>query len=176
MIIDSANSLCVNIEGQKATYRSGNSGLTAIAGVGVFLQGSATKTVRITKIGLNYVSTSTALAYHTIKINRYSALSGGTNVADTITKMDTNNAAATAVCDHVTSVNTTQTLVGLITLDQGLALSTTAVATCPVYDVEWDFIGGPTQTFVLRGTGDFMGILFDAATVTYAYWVEWTEE
>jgi hypothetical protein len=173
---DSTGSTFVNIEGRRATYASGNSGLTSVAGVGAFLQGSSTKTVRIVKVGLNYIATSTTLAYHTIKLNRYSALSGGTNVADTITKLDTNNGTATAVCDHVTAVNTTQTLVGTAVLDQGLALSTTVVATCPVYSKEWTFGGLPAQAFVLRGTTDFLGVLFDAATLTYGYWIEWTEE
>lgn len=175
-LVDSAQSLFVNTEGQKATFSTGNIALTSVAGVGVFVQGSATKVIRVVKFGCSYVATSTTSAFHDLKLNRYSAISGGTNVADTITKHSISNPAATAVVDHVTAVNTTQTLVGTLKTDKGVALSSTA-ATTDAHKVEWDFDSGAgAQSGILQGTGDFLGLLFDAATCTYDYWVTWTEE
>lgn len=166
------------VDGPKASYSATKTAQTSVAGCSYFIQGSSTKTIRVVRVTGSYISSSTTIAYHTITMQRYSALSGGTNNAVTSAKYDTNDGNATAVVDQVSVVNTTQTAVGgAARSDQGVAMSTTAAATNQVQRFEWDFGEKPGQrAFVLRGTGDFACVVFDAATATYNLSIEWTEE
>jgi hypothetical protein len=178
--LDSKGSLYVNTEGRKATYEASQNSKTSIAGVSFFIQGSSTKTVRLTRIRVTYISTSGTVAYHVVTLQRYTTISGGTNTSVTPGLLDTANATPTAAVDWVSAVNTTQTPTGgVLRAEEGVALSSTAAAaTSGVAVVDWVFpaSAGSSQDLVLRGTGDYIGVVFDAATAMYNFWLEWTEE
>jgi hypothetical protein len=148
------------------------------AGAAFYIQGSASKTVRVTRIVVTYISTSTTVAYHETKVQKYSALSGGTIVADNNwAKLDSADGNPSAVVSHVTAVNTTQTAVGgPHANEKGLAQSSTAAAASVVQRHEFLFGDKNAKAGMLHGTSEFLGVVFDAATCAYDYCIEWTEE
>jgi hypothetical protein len=140
--------------------------------------GSSTKTIKITRIRYGGWSAATGANVAGI-LRRYSALSGGTAVTMTAGKMDTNNAAATAVASNWTAASTTSTVVAALTSDS-ITINTTAATNVDVY-VDWTFGMAPgAQELTLRGTGDFIGVAFTGVgttpTATASGYIEWTEE
>lgn len=152
----------------------------------ITMTGSASKTVRIKRIGISGVST--ALSASVFALQRTTALgAGGTLVAPNVAKLDSGTvAAATAVVNHWTSTLKaagTATGVGpLSTFQQFTSTVTTpTVAMLPTQPVFPD-VGGPMgQAIVLRGTSDFLEVQNItptnlAAGTVLAYFIEWSED
>lgn len=178
--VDPTGSQFITAEGRKTTYRAATAA-TATAGTGVVLQitGSATKTVKITRIHVTAFAATAAQT--TFKLQRTSvAATAGTSAALTAGKLDNNDAAATAVVTHWTATGgTTGTTVGgaLISDSVWMQPSTFAAPTSTGHDREWNagqFPGGKEIT--LRGTADLMTLTSSGTLAASQVWVEWTEE
>lgn len=177
--LDSTGSTYINTEGRKTTYRVGIVGFTPIASAtapAVSITGSATKTVRITRIV--YSASASTGAVSNIQVNRFTALTGGTpnSQAANIAKLDSNNAAATAVVNQWSAAATTATSAGIL-IAKRYEVVTAAVSVQPG-EIEWKFGDDNGQGLVLRGTAEFAGIILSAVGTTPVAdcWVEWTEE
>ena len=124
----------------------------------VYIQGSATKTVRILKIVVS--GQATAAAFAGITVQRHSATdTSGTCTAQTgtaIGSLDTNNTTPTATVNLCTAAATPGASAGTIDacrLDVGAVGTPTAPDVCAfTYGVNDD------QMLTLRGTGDYIGI------------------
>ena len=172
---DSTGSPYANNEGRKATYHVVSSGIVVTAnGVFFSLQGSATKTVRVTRAycsGLLTVGANVLIqVYRTTAA--VSSASGTTAITPRL--LDTQNSAATAVATSYTTstLGTGNTLVSATRAfyPNGSATSNPA---------EFLFGGRNSQTLVLRGTSEFMQISTTASSYTGALFdldIEFTEE
>src|SRR5271170_3398037 len=175
---DSTGALQVNTEGKKQSYRCGiiSFGPLASSSPTISVTGSATKTIRITRIRLSVAATAGAIC--DVSLKRFSTLTGGTSASQSanIAKLDTNNAAATAVVNLYTAAATTATAAGVLAAER-YEIVTASVSVAP-QAIEWDFSNMNAQACVLRGTGDFVGFLFSAigTTPNGDCWIEWTEE
>lgn len=180
---DSSGGLYVNQEGRKTTYRMSVRGFVPVASATsplFSIQGSATKTVRITHIKVTWsASTGTALA-NDISLQKFSALTGGTTGnTPTGAKNDTNNAAQTAVCLQYSAVPTTATVIGGISAVERMTWITSGATVSDVLPgIDWSFANLNEQSLVLRGTAEFYGIVVAAVGTTpiMSIWIEWTEE
>ena len=172
----------VNIEGRKQSYRAFASAFTPVTSAtspSFTLQGSATKTIRITKINLILTHTTGASGYCQISLQRFSALSGGTvGTTPTPALNDTNNASATAVAKTWSAVNSSVTANGGASDGTRIAeITPSATNSTVVIPVVFRF-GQLAQNIVLRGTSDFFGIIYNGlgtAPVSDVM-IEWTEE
>src|SRR5271170_5044929 len=175
---DSTGALQVNTEGKKQSYRCGiiSFGPLASSSPTISVTGSATKTIRITRIRLSVAATAGATC--DLSLKRFSTLTGGTSASQSanVAKLDTNNAAQTAVVSLYTVAATTITTAGVLAAER-YEIVTASVSVAP-QAIEWDFSNINAQACVLRGTGDFVGILFSAIGTTPDgdCWIEWTEE
>ncbi len=177
---DTTGSLYSNPEGRKQTYRCGIVAFTPIASGGtapaVSVTGSATKTVRITRIRLSASSSTGALA--DISLQKFTALSGGTanSQSANVAKMDSGNAAQTAVINQWSVAATTHTAAGILNAERYELLA--AAATVIPGVIEWTFGDKQGQGLVLRGTSEFVGFLMSAVGTSPVAdcWIEWTEE
>jgi hypothetical protein len=175
----------VSLDSNRAYYRASAASTAIITTAGKTLMtvtGSATKTVRITRIGL-YFSAATA-AEAVVQLQRVSAIgTGGTGVAPTVAKLDTNSAAATAVVTHFTTgAQSTGVAVGgpITTISINEAVTTTAPTFFgqPVTLI-WPELGVPGQSIVLRGIADILELQNPVAVGTtpkLSYFVEWIED
>jgi hypothetical protein len=183
---NSVNYPSMTLDTQIPTYRAGALFTpTATAAVTVItVQGSATKTVRITRIGVSYVATDEAGCI--LSLQRASALgAGGTQVSPTVAELDTSTAAATAVVSHWTSTaKAAGTGVGGPISTQ-IVCGQLVALTAHVHSVQMATLfpenswGG--QAIVLRGTSDYLEInnLLPtnlSAGTQLAYFVEWRED
>jgi len=175
---DSTGSLQVNTEGKKQSYRCGiiSFGPLASSSPTISVTGSATKTIRITRVRLTVNATTGATG--DVSLKRFSTLTGGTSASQSasIAKLDTNNAAQTAVVNLYTAAATTATAAGVLAAER-YEIVTASVSVQPGA-IEWDFGNMNAQACVLRGTGDFVGIVFSTIGTTPDgdCWIEWTEE
>lgn len=167
----------VNTEGQKATYSAFS--LTTLAAAAtdvVTITGSASKTIRITRIQLS--GTATAASGTEIRLAKYStAGSGGAATTRVNIPHDSASAAGSATVKAYTTNQTVGTLVGYLR-DQIMTFTTTAGA-IPMVPVVWDFTMRNSQGIVLRGTGEYAAVHLSGATVTggiLSWDMEWTEE
>jgi hypothetical protein len=141
------------------------------------IQGSATKTISITRILFSLGCTTGLISGTLLILQRFSVLSGGTPATLTIGKNDTNNPTATAVVQTWSPLPTTATEVGgaLSMHKFNLPTETAALQAQPPY--EWTFGQPGAQPIVLRGTGDYLGLMMlnvpTAPLVDLT--IEWTE-
>lgn len=166
----------VNTQGTKATYRvAGNPAIDA-AGVIVQLQGSGTKTVRVTRIVIGGVLTVTSNGNITVNKNTATA-TGGTSTAPTIVPLDSASAAATAVALRWTAVPTAGAAVGTLA-DRRSTWTADTLANSG--QASFTFGDANGQALTLRGTAEFMTVTtanFTSYTgASYNFEVEWTEE
>ena len=106
----------ISLEGGKATYCATITGLVPpAAATDIFtIIGSATKTIRISRIQFSGRATAAAACDVSI-VKRSTADTGGTpGTVPTIVPLDSTDAAATAVCATYTAVPTLGTAVGAI--------------------------------------------------------------
>jgi len=174
-----------SLDSSKQTYRAAAAGtavITTTGGTLATITGSATKTVRIKKIG--FCLTAGTPVQCTLQLRRVSAIgTGGTVVSPTVAKLDTNSAAATAVVSHYTSVQQTQgTGVGgpLVVVGVSEILTTTISTVQIMNQYLFPDNGVPIgQAIVLRGVADILEIQNNTAigtTPAFSYFVEWEED
>jgi len=172
---DSAGSVYVNHEVRKASYVATTSGVVVTAN-GVLLQiiGSATKTVRITRIYATGVLTAAAQVL--VQVQRTTAAASSVSGAAVVTPalLDSTSAAATAVATSYTSA----------TLGTGNTLLRSnrafySPATAASIGAEFIFGTRNTQALVLRGTSQWAQVTVSASGYGGALFdleVEFTEE
>lgn len=188
--VDSSGRLVVTTDSAKPTYRAAAVFTPYATGpLTLFnIQGSDTKTVRVTRIGVA-PTTATAAASISGYLQRTStAGTGGTGVNPTVAKLDTNSAAATAVVTHYTtaaqSVGTTTSMGGpLSQFVVGVPIVSVPTVTLPsamqMIFPEYGAVAG--QAIVLRGSGQFLNVINTtpanfANAVSMSYFIEWVEE
>lgn len=167
---------------QIAHYRAAFTRLTPVATPTVVWQliGSASKTVRVKRIGLSGGATSAGEMPFTIDIcSAAGTLSTAVQTAVTAVPMDSTAAAATAVCNTIGTANygTVPTLVGHIVaseLEQGAL--TTGVFVENIYE----FGQGGRQAIVLRGVAQQVNVNFNGTALPSGTklngWIEWQED
>jgi hypothetical protein len=174
------------VDNSMSTYRaSANFTPTATSALTVAaLKGSASATIRVTKICIGGVST--ALSASIFKLIRVSALgAGGTVVTPTVAKLDTGSPAATGIFE----VYTTTAKASDTTAEGSLAhfpVFTTTVTTPTVAYVKQGVVfpeeGSPAgQSLVLRGTSEILAITNVApanlgAGTVLCISIEWRED
>lgn len=169
--------LATNTEGRRATYRAVISGLVPVASATdvVYIPGSATKTVRVTRV-LVTGTAGTAVSVPVILVKRSAANTGGTCAAMTAVPIDSANAVATAAPASCTANPTLGTAVGTVaSLSTFLSLSSASGAnTSPII---FGTDGG--QPLILRGVAQTLGVNFGGVSVSsgvVSVTLEWTEE
>jgi hypothetical protein len=164
-------------DGTKTTY-SASAVMVPVTGANtdlIQIIGSATKTVRVTKITFAATIATTAETWG-IYINKNSAANtGGTAVAPTVVPLDSGDAAGTAVVSHYTTAPTVGAAVGPI-----MALKYTAlIAPAQTVQLVLEF-GTLGKCPVLRGVAEALCVNVTGVTTGHAasvaYTVEWTEE
>ena len=176
---DTTGSLYINQEGRKATYSASTSFTIASTATDIFtIYGSATKTVRITRIALSGIQTTASTgAFQLIK--RSSANTGGTTASVTAVPFDSNSTAATAtVLAYTANPTGLGTSVGTL-LWFTKEIVTSAFANSDYSPFVIDYANRPSQAIVLRGTSqglaiDASGGTFSGNTIRASF--EWTEE
>ncbi len=174
-------------DGVKATYSAAKVGLVpASSATDIFtITGSATKTIRVTRIEITATTTSaTPAALDVLLLKRSTANSAGTSTGSpTPVPHDSTNAAVSATVLAYTANPTTGTLVGTAIRNQKLmqTLATYTATDFPAKDsLVWDFGNRPAQAIVLRGTGEVLAVNLNGVTATatasFDLAVEWTEE
>lgn len=161
----------------KTSYRAVTGFFTPVASTtdATILQGSASKTVRITNVWL--VTNAYVSAMSVFLIKRSTANSGGTSTTATSVPLDSANAAASVSGVKLYTANpTTGTSIGNVgqisILGNGLATSNTNM----IYNI---YTASPlTQALVLRGTAEGAAINFNGVTgpTSISVIYEWTEE
>lgn len=160
------------MDGNKTTYSASVNGLVGLAGDIFTIFGSATKTIRVTRIEFSGVATAAA-DMDVFVIKRSTADTAGTAVV--ATPHDSTNAAATAVVNAYSAAPTPGTQVGTPLRGSKTQIGT---ATAQAQYIVWDFGMGPNQGIVLRGVAQCLALNVNATQVgaLYDISVMWTEE
>jgi hypothetical protein len=180
----------VSVDSTRITYRaSANFTPQATGAVTIIsLQGSATKTVRIKRLGIGGVSAANAQSI--LQLQRTSALgAGGTVVAPAIALLDrgagATYAAATAVAQHyTTTLKAAGTGVGGVISTFNLQTCVVTTPTLGIGQLQTVFpeFGAPIgSAIVLRGTADFLEVQNVtptnlSGTTVLCYFIEWEED
>jgi hypothetical protein len=180
------NATMVSLDTGRPTYRAAANFTPQATGAVTVLsiQGSATKTVRVKRIGLSGVSTGAGQSIYTLQ--KTSALgAGGTTVTPTVAKMDSADANATAVVQHyTTTLKAAGTPIGGPLSAANVQTCVTAVPTTGVLPLTQLFpeFGAPVgHAIVLRGVAEFLEVQNIAAAnlaagTVLCYCVEWEED
>jgi len=154
----------VSLEGTKTSYSASVTGLApAVTATDIFtIAGSATKTVRITRIQISGVATA-AGAYAVQLIKRSVADTVGTLTNPTIVPHDSANAAATAVVAAYTAHPTLGAAVGTMQVKR-ITVSTAAGA-IPIVPTEFSFELRGEQAIVLRGVAQQLSVNLNGVTM-----------
>lgn len=143
------------------------------------ITGSATKTVKITRIYLTGTQT-TGDTSDVLLIKRSTANTAGTSTTPTVVPYDSNNAAGTAVVRAYTANPTLGTAVGtLASYSMFIPAPQPANGNSPFITPDLFAVVRPSQPIVLRGTAQVLAINFNSVTVTgnaMNIIIEWTEE
>lgn len=161
----SNSSQSVSLDSSRPTYRTGALFTPFATAPVTYLSivGSATKTVRIKRLGLWMVATANASVG--LILTRGTALgTGGTAVLPTIQKNDTASAAATAVVRHYTTAaqsaatGSTAAILSTMNLTGNLVAETVQIFSPSAYSLFYPEGGVGGQSLVLRGTGDIIEV------------------
>jgi hypothetical protein len=174
-------------DGQKATYSAAKVGLVpGASATDIFtITGSASKTIRVTRIEIVGTSTSaTPAALDVLLLKRSTANSAGTSTGSpTPVAHDSTDAAPSATVLSYTAPPTTGTLVGTALRNQKLmlALATYTATDFPPMDrVNWEFGNRPSKAVTLRGTNEVLAVNLNGvtptATASVDVMIEWSEE
>jgi hypothetical protein len=161
-----------------ATYCAAFVGTTTGAGVLVQLKGSATKTVRVSRVTMaGYFASAASVVILELKRDT-AAATAGTPVVATITPSDSANPAATAVATNFTTAGTENGAVGVSYAFQPF-WNTVTVGPGTVLDIVLGGSNSRVQEMVLHGVNEYfslvtVGALPAATNVTFT--IEWTEE
>lgn len=180
------NASMVSLDTGRAVYRAAANFTPQATGAVTLLsiQGSATKTVRIKRIGVGGVATANGQSI--LQLLKTSALgAGGTAVLPTPTPLDSASAAATAVVQHyTTTLKATGVAIGGPLSMANVQLGVTAVPTVatPAQTQIFPEFGAPIgQAIVLRGAAQFLELQNVAAAnlaagTVLCYFIEWEED
>jgi len=179
--------LVAPVDGQRTTYSAAVKGLVpASSATDIFtITGSATKTVRVTRIAITATTTSaTPAALDVLLLKRSTANSAGTSTSPTAVAHDgLNQGKDTAVVDAYTANPTLGTLVGTALRNAKFfqTLATFTATDFPAKDqIIWEFGKRPSQAIVLRGDAEVLAVNLAAATATstasFDIDIEFTEE
>jgi hypothetical protein len=184
----SNNIPAVSLDSSRAVFRFAAVFTPYATGALTLIQitGSATKTVRIHRIGVA-PTTSTAAGSISGYLTRNSAAgTGGTAVTPTAAKLDTGSPAATAVVTHyTTAAQSVGTTVGGPLSQFVIGIPIVSVPTVSILNqmqMLWPENGVTIgQSLVLRGTSDFITVVNTtpanfANAVSFSYVVELTED
>jgi hypothetical protein len=146
----------VSTEGVRATYCYASQANTpAATPTDIFkIAGSATKTIRITRIAIGGIA-GTAGYLKIALVRRSTAGSGGTATNPAALKHDTSDPAATATLTLYTANPTVGTAVGTLHNARVFLPLVTATGSAPLV---WDFTQRNEEGIVLRGTTDILAI------------------
>jgi hypothetical protein len=161
-----------------STYTAGAINLiVAASATDVFtITGSATKTVRVLKVGISGTQT-TSSNINAQLVKRSTANTGGTSTLQSGPAFDSTNPASTATVRAYTANPTLGTSLGNF---QGIKLwvpSTSGDGASGQWI--WEFTENSSQTIVLRGINEVLSINLTGATITgnnFDIWVNWSEE
>ena len=159
---------------EQVTYRASFVG-TPVATATLTLKGSASKTIKITKIGFSQTSTASTMIDVTIK--RYSAIATGTPATLTAVAMDSNYAVATAVAQNWSVTPGTQTSIGTV---QSYRYRSCVAADNFATDEKICEFGNSQRgstALTLRGVSQWAGVDLSALVAGSAVciWIEWIE-
>lgn len=166
------------IDGQKVTYHAAKVSGTLVTGATDFcyITGSASKTVRVTRIAFAG-SATTGVAVPFVVLKRSTANTAGTCATTTAVPLDSTDAAATAVATYCTVNPTTGTLVGNI---EAQTYFLAATATAPSSPLVFTFGTLPGErALVLRGTSQVAALNANATAISGGLadcTIDWTEE
>lgn len=175
LIGTSGENVSVDYNTLKSSYSASIIGLVAAnTATDIFtLTGSATKTIRVTRIQISATQT-TATANNVVLLRRSTANTGGTSTTPNIVPLDSSNAAATGVVRAYTANPTLGTLVGNLRANKVFISTTT---TSP-NTLDWKF-GEGCQPIYLRGTSEVLSVNLNGTTLagnSFNIFIEWTEE
>lgn len=165
------------VDNSKATYSASAVALgVASSPTDVFtITGSASKTIRITRLAVTGTQTTGAMR-DVLIIKRSAANTGGTSATPTIASHDSTAAAATAVVrSYTANPSGLGVSVGTIRAQKLFISATTAVA--GEFIMDWGPRNG--QAVVLRGTSEVLAVNLNSVTSTgnsITVSIEWTEE
>jgi hypothetical protein len=168
----------VTTEGAKNTYSAAFIGLVpAAATTDLFtIQGSSTKTIRITSLRFTVSTTAGSGILSNISLVKRSTVdSGGTSTIATNVPHDSTNLAGTAVVRGYTANPTLGTSVGAV---RSVRYAATP-ASVPNQEMYVEFGTRPSQTMILRGTSEQLCLNLGGSTITGPiadFSIEWTEE
>lgn len=181
----------VSTEGTKRTYSAGIIGFAPFATAPTDIAqliGSATTTVRVTRIHIWMTDTSavqTILPIQLVKRSTATTLGSATATPAAIAPHDSADAAATAVFNTFTVANPTPlgSLVGSV-IRAGLLASWLATLTAtdfpPGQAILWDFTTNMEKAPVLRGVAQQLALNLNGATIVGTQSMDiaitWTEE
>lgn len=164
----------VNSEGTKATYSA--AGLltpAATASDVAILNGSGSKTVRVTRVEVSIAATAAGIV-DALLIKRSTANTGGTSSAPTVVPNDANDAAGTATVLQYSANPTVGSIVGNVRA-QKMGILANGVVTA-----NWDFTVNNSKGIILRGVAQGLAInlngdvLLTGEVVGFSF--QWTEE
>ncbi len=174
----------MSLDSQRATYRASATftPATASALALVQLQGSATATVRVKRVLMTGYATALADTLFRLTLTSTNG-TGGTAVAPTIAKMDSQSAAASAVVNHfTTAAQSTGTVTSVLShwIQFIATVTTPATAYTNPQQIVFPEAGMLGQAIVLRGTSQYLqienlnaGNLGTATILQYV--IEWEE-
>lgn len=160
-----------------ATYVASINGLAPAAlATDVFtVTGSATKTIRISKVELNGIQT-TAGQVGVLLLKRSTANSGGTSTTQVAVPYDSTNATATSTVLAYTANPTVGTLVGRVFSQRVFMPGAATASDAQGLTNAYGDIG--QQNVVLRGTSEVFAVNFNGVTITGGsanITIEWNE-
>lgn len=169
------------MDGYKATYSTATLSLAPAATPSdvCTLTGSASKTIRVTRVTFSASQTNSDLE-NILLLKRSSANSAGTSISSNGVPHDSASASGTATFRSYTANPTLGTLVGPIVTRKQLVIATAPLATAP--EMDWLPLYEavrPSQSIVLRGTAEVLSINLNGVTLTGGSincGMEWTEE
>ena len=181
-LVNAQKQLATTTEGQKVSYSAGIIGYAAniASQTDVFsIIGSASKTIRITRVGITGVAT-TANVVDIQFVKRSTANTGSTPVVLSAVPHDASDAAASTVVTTYTVTNPTLgTLVGGPIRSRKIGLATAGGTIMPAYN-EFLFGKDNDRAIVLRGVAQTFAINFNAVTPPAGTLlnidITWTEE
>lgn len=165
----------VNTEGTKATYSlAGAVSLAATPSDVVILNGSVSKTIRVTRVEVSIGATAAGFA-DVVLIKRSAANTSGSSTTPTPVPNDANDAAASAVVTVYTGNPTPGAAVGNV---RWVKMGITAAD--QVVTQTWHFGQANDKDIVLRGVAQGLAINLNGDALlsgeVFSYSIEWTEE
>ena len=178
--VDSVNQAAVNTEGRKATYRSGIQGLVTVTAATdvATLTGSATKTIRVLRVGVSG-SIQTAAQYVDVAlIKRITVDTGGASTAPTVVPLDSTDSPGTGVFTAYTGNPTVNDATLRVVSSARYFAALTGTPALTGAQIEFTFGDKNGRAMVLRGITQQLAVNLNvtANAGTFDIWYEWTEE